>query len=373
MAGRDATEPPSASQGASQGTSRSNKRKFKEVYDPSHSELFPEEPWYHLNYRNIIDSVHEMMDEITIPLEKYVGTDTGIANLVNDSVKVKELPDLKQCRVAVLGEQASGKSTVGTALFGGRQLFERSGGGASCTQIPTELKQKRGAADDTRFSDLLVEWLSEEQRMAYIWEHILRWTEVYPGTQNAQPSSEDDTNMEDDTSESETEQDTQQRPKQGKVPKAQRGAFTANEFFKTIFNVDGDPVAKKELEHRLYHTDIRQGSFEGLCLQKVTERFEQLRTELNIKDNVSEFRDVHDRELPRKRSLIKKLWPFVKVFTIATGHILLRYGICFYDLPGKIFCISHPLKIAKRDQVSVIPTRYVQHTSTTSVGRPIWS
>jgi hypothetical protein len=95
------------------------------------------------------------------------------------------------------------------------------------------------------------------------------------------------------------------------------------------------------LPHRLYNTDIRQGDFKDLCLEKLSARFQQLRLELRIKNDVSEFFDVHDNDLGKKRRLAKKLWPFVKVFTISTGHIILRYGMCLYDLPGMLSISSN--------------------------------
>jgi energy-coupling factor transporter ATP-binding protein EcfA2 len=368
MADRDATAPPSASQGASQGTSRSNKRKFKEVYDPSHSELFPEEPWYHLNYRNIIDMVNELLEEIIIGLERYIETDTGIKRLVEDAIKAKNLPDLQKCRVAVLGEQGAGKSTLLTALLG-RPLLERSGKGASCTAIPVVLEQKKGAADRTHFSDIRIEWVSREEYAAHIQENIKRWTEVYPGSQDGNGDTEDAAEHDSDGEGSNAEEFAQPGPGSKKIPQTQTGAITAKEFFETIFDANNNAVAKRELEQRLHATDIRQGDFDQLCLTKVTERFQQLNAQLRVKDDVSEFHDVHDRDLGKIRSLADKLWPFVKVFIIATGNMLLRYGMCFFDLPGKMAGIQEVYNTDK-GQVLVTLISFEQRTSTTSAGRP---
>ncbi|KAH7084300.1 hypothetical protein FB567DRAFT_528770, partial [Paraphoma chrysanthemicola] len=271
--------------------------------------------------------VNELLEEMIIGLEKYVDTDKGIKRLVEDAILAKNLPDLQKCCIAVLGAQGSGKSTLLTALLG-RALVERSGKGASCTAVPTVIIHKKGAEDRTRLSDIKIEWISREQHLAHIQEHVQRWTEVFPGSRGGgADAEEEEENTEDEDAEA-------SKPKSRKIPPTQTGAITAKEFFETIFNAKNDPVAKRELDHRLFETDIRQGDFDQLCLQKVQERFDNLKARLHIRDDVSEFFDVHDRDLPEIRSLVDKLWPFVKVQTIATGHMLLRYGICFFDLPG---------------------------------------
>lgn len=340
MSQRDPPDPPDSSQATDRETPSTSKRKFSNVYDPTASEQFPDIPWYNLDYQVVISQVNEMLDEIILGLKKYTANDPDIKALVEAAEKAKKLPDLEKCRMAVLGEQAAGKSTLLSALFG-RALLERSGGRKSCTAMPVVLTHKDGADDNTKLSDIIIEWISKGEHLDHILEHIRRWADVYPGSQEDTNEEEDeDAHDEEETNDTaqgaEAEEVRFNLPKVREALKSQRGASTAKEFFEIIFNVEEDKAAKKFLESRLYNTDIRQGDFKDICLEKLSARFRQLSPELRIKNDVSEFFDVHDRDLGKKRKLAKKLWPFVKIFTIATGHILLRYGMCFYDLPGMI-------------------------------------
>jgi len=276
-----------------------------------------------------------MLDEIILGLKKYVETDAAIRELVGAAERAKKMPDLTKCYMAVLEQQNAGKSTLLNALLG-CILLEKSGDRKSCTAVPTILTYKEGADDDTRESDVKVEWLSEDQHPDHIWEHIKRWGDVHPGNDDDEQEAGED--VEDDASdaeeiESEPEDSKPKKKKNSKDP----GVSTAKDFFELIFNAENDRAAKKDLHNRLYNTNIRKTDFNDICLQKLSARFQQLSSELKIKNDVSEFPGVHDKDLGRKRRLLLKLWPFVKAFTISTGHILLRYGMCFYDLPGMTF------------------------------------
>jgi hypothetical protein len=354
--------PSNPRQATSQDTTSSKKRKFKDVYTPNAKEQFPDVPWYNLDYEIVTDLVNKMLDEIIIELERYAAIDSGIKSVIDAAEEAKKLPDLEKCCMAVLGEQAAGKSTLITALIGGRKLLEKSGNTKSCTAVPTVLVHKKGANDDTRLSDVTIDWMGPEECSAQIREQIARWADRYPGTlidngkdtkgttneveHVAEDETEDDTDEEvEDSSGSESQEDQdyeepKSKPKGRTSRKLENAASTAKEFFQTIFNTEEDEVAGQQLEDRLYTTDIRQGDFEATCIAKLRRRFQQLDTQLQIKENVSLFLDVSDTDLRETRHLIKQLWPFVKVVTIATGHILLHYGMCFYDLPGKTAWLS---------------------------------
>ncbi|KAH3906015.1 hypothetical protein HBH56_212130 [Parastagonospora nodorum] len=343
MPPRSPSDPPSYSQATGQGTMSSRKRKFKPVYNPSASEQFPDIPWYKVNYQVITDLVNEMLDEIIIRLEKYAPGDSGINALLEAAEEAKRLPDLEKCRMAVLGDQAAGKSTLLTVLMGGRRLLDSSGDTKSCTAVPTAMVHKKGAADNTRESDMTIEWMTLEEILAHIQEQIRRWTDLHPGFdhnlddnpgdgEDIQESSDDEDEL--DPSTADEEEPTRSKSQGRKALKLDDAASTAQEFFEVIFNTERDRRAKQRLEERLYRSDIRLGDFETLCVEAVQIRFRELDADLRVRDNLSQFSAVQDRDLREKRNLVKRLWPFVKLVTIATGHILLRYGMCFYDLPG---------------------------------------
>jgi len=350
MPPRSPSDPPSYSQATGQGTLPSRKRKFKPVYNPSASEQFPDVPWYKVNYQTITDLVHEMLDKIIIKLEKYAPVDAGIKALLEAAEEAKSLPDLEKCRMAVLGDQAAGKSTLITVLMGGRRLLDSSGDTKSCTAVPTAMVHKKGAADNTRESDMTIEWMNLDEVLAHIQEQIRRWTDLHPGFNHDlddSPGEEDDVQgSSDDEDElypptADEEEPTRSKSQGRKSLKLDDAASTAKEFFEVIFNTERDRRAKQRLEDRLYNSDIRLDDFETLCVEAVQTRFRELDADLRVRDNLSHFSAVKDRDLRDKRNLVKRLWPFVKLVTIATGHILLRYGMCFYDLPG----ITYPLSL----------------------------
>jgi GTPase SAR1 family protein len=363
MAGNAPLEPPDLSQSSSQDTPTSRKRRLREVYAPSAKDQFPDVPWYNLDYQMITDMVHEMLDEIIHGVGRFAATDSGIKGVIDAAEEAKNLPDLEKCCMAVLGEQGAGKSTLITALMGGRKLVEKSGNTKSCTAVPTVIVHKKGADDDTRLSDVTIEWMRPEEWSAHIREQMSRWTDVHPGTYLAEWNAGDATTNEtgaqdededktDDEAEDESDEEVnfsdsdleeieeyeqpKSKPRKKKSRKLENAASTAKEFFQTIFNTDENAMARRQLDDKLYNTDIRRGDFEATCIARLTERFRRLGPQLMVRENMSKFLDVSDFDLREKRHLAKKLWPFVKVVTIATGHILLRYGMCFYDLPGKI-------------------------------------
>jgi hypothetical protein len=153
MAGNAPSEPPGLTQASSQGTPVSRKRQLAKVYSPSAKEQFPDVPWYDLDYQLITDMVHEMLDEIIDGQQRFAATDSGIKGVIDAAKEAKNLPDLEKCCMAVLGEQGAGKSTLVTALMGGRKLLEKSGNTKSCTAVPTVIAHKKGADDDTRQSE----------------------------------------------------------------------------------------------------------------------------------------------------------------------------------------------------------------------------
>jgi hypothetical protein len=318
-----------------------------EVYNPTTDEQFPRLPWYDLNYQKIIDMVNGMLDEFIFGLDKFASTDPRIKALLDEAEKAKSFPDLEKCRMAVLGEQGAGKSTILTALMGGRNLLDRSGDTKSCTAVPTIIEHKKGADDNIRENDVTIQWLSADEILAHVLEQIRRWTNVYPGTDPVVHEAEE--NEEDEVEGSSDEEDfpgignedceaeelPELTPKMRKDFERDDGASTAKEFFEVVFETEHDEDAKQQLEERLNTTDIRLGGFADLCVETVKARFAKLDLQFRIRGNISRFLGVPDRDLRGVRQYAKELSPFLKDVTIATGHVLLRYGMCFYDLPGE--------------------------------------
>lgn len=238
-------------------------------------------------------------------LEQYAELDPAIASLLNKALAVKKLPELKRLRIALLGEQAAGKSSLINALLA-RMLLDTSAGSIACTAFCTIINYKEGAADDTLFSNVKIELLLKGELRLFVNDLIERYADY----QAASPDEKDKA-LEDN-------------------------AKTAEEFFSIIFNVD-EVLAKKEwLQERLNAGCVLDDDFPSQCLEHAARRMKHIESELKARDGLCLELDVHDKDLPRKRDLAKKIWPFVKTMTISTGHPLLRAGISFLDLPGNV-------------------------------------
>jgi hypothetical protein len=266
---------------------------------------------------------------------------------------MKKLPDMKKLNVAVLGEQGIGKSTLVNALLD-RKILDKSGGSTACTAYATRIEYKKGAADGTRVSDVKIEFFSDEEIEAFIKDQINRWADCYAGPSAIQQHE----NQGSDSDESAAETQPNDRPKANGVDKKklQKAAKTAKEFFCIVFNTNNNAQNRQWLNNRLQDTDIREGDFRQRCFAQAKTRLGEIGTRLHAQNGISVNKDVSDKSLVQARNIIKEIWPFVKVVTIATGHVLLRYGICFLDLPGILSdhpCISTPCLLEKVTETQV--------------------
>jgi len=287
--------------------------------------------WYALKQEEVKVLVEQLCDKLTSAMQKYSSIDQRFQDLIDAAKVARKLPDIRHYSVAVLGEQGIGKSSLINALLD-RGLLDRSGSSKACTAYATVLEYKPGATDHTTLSDLLVVFFTKEEIRDSIKEQMNHWVEVYPGVEeNRQPLRGEDENDPDDDNATQT-------PSKKLSKTMSRAITTAKEFFEIIFNVQKDKQAGVELERQLYHTNIKEGNFLNDCCKRANDRFAQLATEMSevdLETRTAHFKNVPDNRLGRKTSKIKELWPFVKVVTIATGHILFRHGLRFFDLPGK--------------------------------------
>lgn len=340
-----------AEEQAGQGTGQTRKRKEWEIPGPSNTtttndtlapgetydsskEQFPDDPWYTLEYEDITMKIGNLCDRLAKPLQEYASLEPGIQDLIDAAQAAKILPSITKLCLAVLGEQGAGKSTLVNALLD-RKLLERSGGTKSCTAYATVIEHKVGADDKTQLSDINVEFLDEKEIKITVKEQILRWVEVYPGFDDDE-SDADGSSAEESTSERDfVDQHFQKKFSKKLTKKLKLSTETAKEFFRIIFDTKNDENTDQWLEATLYNTDISKSDFSDICFARAQARFVELGTKIDLHNGRSKFPDILDKDLAKKSTVIKKFWPFVKVVTIATGHILLRHGLCLFDLPGK--------------------------------------
>lgn len=143
------------------GPTKGAKRKFVDIYDSS-KETFPNDPWYALDHDYIMVTVRDMCDKLITSLRRYESVDRGIKDLLKGARDAKNLPSVKQCRLAVLGEQGKGKSSLINALLD-HKLLDTSGGSAACTAFATIILHKEGSIDHTKNSDVKIEFWSMEE------------------------------------------------------------------------------------------------------------------------------------------------------------------------------------------------------------------
>lgn len=301
------------------------------MHNATIDEALANDRWYALKQERVKVLVEEMCDKLTSAMQKYSSIDQRFQDLIDAAKAARKLPDIRHYSVAVLGEQGIGKSSLINALLD-RPLLDRSGSSKACTAYATILEYKPGASDHTNLSDLLVVFFTKEEIKDCIKEQVNHWVEVYPGVrEDRQPLRGQDENDPDDDN-------ATQSPSKPISKTMSRAITTAKGFFQIIFNVQEDRQAGVELERALYHTNIKEGNFLNDCCKRAHDRFAQLATEmseLDLENRIAHFKNISDNRLGRKTSKIKELWPFVKVVTIATGHIIFRHGLRLFDLPGK--------------------------------------
>lgn len=320
------------------------KRKLTNVNEDCANHQLSVTPWIALKHKEIEALVGSLCDELIGPLQQYESGDKHIANLIQAALKVKKLPQVKIFSVAVLGEQGAGKSTLINAIFGRRMLL-RSGGAKSCTSYATRIEYKEDAADDIRVSDVVVQFLADQEIADCIREQIHLLAEILvssdAGLQEDISNEHDDNGMDessDAAARDHEDQNISAEPNKVMCPSNKIIARTAKEFFGIIFNTKEDNIAEELLDRELHATDIEAGRFFQICFDKAKERLAQIGTKFVVQNGIAKLRNIPDRDLENAQLTIKELWPFVKCVTISTGHILLRHRLQLIDLPGMSSC-----------------------------------
>ncbi|RMZ70013.1 nuclear gtpase slip-gc-like [Pyrenophora seminiperda CCB06] len=369
---------------------KSQKRNFTDMQNDAIDEELAEEPFNAIKPEEIAFMVNELCDRLTKPLVEYASIDKRYGDLDTAAQLAKQLPAISKYSVAVLGEQGTGKSTVINALID-RSLLDQSGSSKACTAYATVLEYKEGADDQTTSSDVIVEFLTVQEIDHCIEEQINLWADAYQrkkkmrqvlceaneedgedaeNGENGEEDGEDGEDAEDGGDAEDGEEEVEETEDKGEEAKEvveetkedeeveespdthsatqssrimtkkrlPRGAVTAKEFFQIIFDIQRHNQTGVWLEKELHYTDIREGKFLSTCRQQALNRFSELAMEMRGLDIVTRkvvFHNIPDRNLGRRTATIRNHWPFVKVVTISTGHILFRHGLRLFDLPGK--------------------------------------
>lgn len=340
-----------AQQAATEGTRRTEVA----VYDPI-NEALPDHPWYTLDQELLRSTIIQMCNKLGRPVKDSQIDDPEIGDLLRNLTRATMIPHPSKVNVAVVGSQGVGKSSIINALLN-RDLVDASASSSACTAFATNIQHKDDAKDDTDVSDLKVTFLEIAEIREFIEEHIRRYVDVYtPGGigDNEATAQEayaengagievaDDEDPEVDISDSDfsdaSESPVSNKTPQKKVSKAeQKGADTAELFFRIIFNAHRDMIKEAELQNWLNEADLEDGRFLDRCAKLASEHLAQIQAE---EGGSVEYNNVKDSDLSVVRQHATTMWPLIKAVSISTGSVLLRNGIRFMDLPGGLNVIS---------------------------------
>ena len=332
-----------------QANTEGARRTDDEVYDPT-TENLPDHSWYALDQELLCTTILRMCNKLGRPVVDSQIKDAEIADLLKNLDRAKTVPHPSKFNVAVVGNQGVGKSSMINALLN-RDLVDASASSSACTAFATIIQYKIDANDDSDASDLKVTFLDIAEIRDFVEEYIRRYADVYTPdntdandakVEEADAENEDANDVPDndasdaDVSDSDfsvtSESPTSNKRPRKKVSKAvQKGADTAEQFFRIIFNAPWDNSKEAELQTWLDKPDLEDGRFLEHCVKLASEHLAQIQTE---EGGSVEYNDVKDSDLPVMRQHATTMWPLIKSVTISTGSVLLRNGIRFMDLPG---------------------------------------
>jgi hypothetical protein len=332
-----------------QGNTEGTRRADGEAYDPT-TEVLPDHSWYALDQEVLRTTILRMCNKLGRPVVDSQIKDAEIADLLKNLDRAKTIPHPSKFNVAVVGNQGVGKSSMINALLN-RDLVDASASSSACTAFATIIQYKIDANDDSDVSDLKVTFLDITEIRDFVEEYIHRYADVYtPDNTDANDATVEEAYAEDEDANDVPDKDvsdadvsdsdfsvtsespiSNKRPRK-KVSKAvQKGADTAEQFFRIIFNAHWDNSKEAELQTWLNKPDLEDGRFLEYCVKLASEHLAQVQTE---EGGSVEYNDVKDSDLPVMRQHATTMWPLIKSVTISTGSVLLRNGIRFMDLPG---------------------------------------
>jgi GTPase SAR1 family protein len=291
-----------AQQAATEGTRRTEDA----VYDPT-TEALPDHPWYTLDQELLRSTIIHMCNKLGRPVKDSQIDDPEIVDLLRNLTRATAIPHPSKVNVAVVGNQGVGKSSIINALLN-RDLVDASASSSACTAFATIIQHKDDAKDDTDVSDLKVTFLEIAEIREFIEEHIRRYVDVYtPGgighndatVQEADAKIADNEDPEVDISDSDFS-DASEIPVSNKTPQKkvskveQKGADTAELFFRIIFNAHRDITKEVELQNWLNEADLEDGRFLDHCAKLASEHLAQIQAE---EGGSVEYSNVKDSDL----------------------------------------------------------------------------
>lgn len=275
----------------------------EEVYDPAQEPL-PDHPYFRLDVRAIHGEIDTALRDLWIELQGFEDDDAELANQREVIQQGRNIGAPKPLTVTTIGPAGVGKSFLYKALFNRPDITKSSAEGRSCTLYPTKIELHPEIPGDATSSDLDIEFFDAAAMFNMAENHIRRYHDYHFGTDNDQEDHD-----------------------------SRRYASTAKEYFKAAFNTADDPEANAHLQSLLSPINIDNGELLRNCVSAIEQRI--LSAGAGQSRKLSYLR-VEDNDLDQVRSVADSLAPFVDFLVIKTGAALLRAGLTFIDLPGKV-------------------------------------
>lgn len=279
------------------------------IYDPGQESL-PDHPYFGLDVSTLHGEIEAALRDLWISLQGFEDDDAEMENQREITQRGREIGAPKPLVVATVGPAGVGKSFLYKALFNRPNITKSSAEGCSCTLYPARIVFQPEAATDMTSSDIDIEFFDAATIAMMIKSHIRRYHD-YHFDLDSDPLDDD----------------------------SRRYASTAEEFFGVAFDTKGNAEAIAHLQSLLTAEKVSNGDLLQACIDAIEQRISSSGT---IQDRKLSYSQVEDDDIDRIRNVADSLAPFVDSLVIKTGAALLKAGLTFIDLPGRLILHQCP-------------------------------
>lgn len=128
------------------GAKRSKASKFVPIYTPE-KEVPPDKQWYRMNKEKIDFKIYGIASKVLATIHDSRPEDMELAQLRRAAFSVQEVAAKEPKSVALVGQQAMGKSLLINAILHRRVLSKTSAAGGACTASAIKYLHKPGTND----------------------------------------------------------------------------------------------------------------------------------------------------------------------------------------------------------------------------------
>lgn len=289
---------------------RGRGHKSAKPYNPEF-EPPPERPWFQMDKPHIDAQIRAIAEKVLQGMRNARAHDKELMFLRKAAYDIGEVARKDSKNIAIVGQQAMGKSLLINALLHRRNLSKTSASGSACTASVIKYLHKAGANDLDEVYNAAIQFMDDNSLRETAEEHARRYHHFH-FSNKVDPEYFDE---------------------------EQRSALTAAAFFHLIYNADYDDEAAKRLGSILNPTNIKDGSLLRDCIRMAHRRINE--TGAN-EHGIIELRNLNAETLLESvESFVAQhetkasLWPIVQHVNVFMGSALLRNYVNIIDLPGK--------------------------------------